>query len=277
MNEPTCSVLSDTHSKTGRLVQGMCSMHYRRWLRHGDTLGGGPSHGDYLWIQAGARFGDWTATGAAFLKKRGVSERNATFVPVVCKCGVAWQLQVRGLVTGHSKRCRSCSAKQRLADATKTYTCPNCSAEFDSPSPRSTVCPSCRPEYQRGLNRAWMDDKGPEYAAISRHRARGKKYGLTPDEFDARLAEQDFKCAACGRAGDEGRRHLGLDHDHACCDHKLTSGRPACGKCARGFLCDGCNTGMGITDHIDLLLRKVAYLQYWAARRATLDEELAAA
>ncbi len=32
-----------------------------------------------------------------------------------------------------------------------------------------------------------------------------------------------------------------LDHDHACCDNV----KVRCGKCNRGFLCNGCNTALG--------------------------------
>lgn len=276
MNEPTCSVSSHVHSSAGKTVQGMCSMHYRRWLRHGDPLAGAPTPGDYSWIEPGIRFSDWTVTGLPFLKPVAAgASRHRTVVPVVCACGLNSELQAAGLVNGHSTRCRSCSAKLRMANQARPFTCPRCSATFSSPSPFSTVCPACRPAYQRELNRSYMDDKGLEYSAISRHRARGRKYGLTPIEFDARLAEQDFKCAVCGLKGDRQRRHLGLDHDHACCGHKLLVRDPACGKCARGFLCDGCNLGGGITDSIDLLLRKVAYLRYWVDRRAAMEAQAA--
>lgn len=34
-----------------------------------------------------------------------------------------------------------------------------------------------------------------------------------------------------------------VDHDHKCC-----SGDKSCGKCVRGILCPGCNTGMHYYD-----------------------------
>lgn len=277
MHERICSVVEDGISCTAHAAaQGMCGRHYQRWRRHGDPVGGGPTPGGYSWIDAGAQFNDWTVTGAPFLKQRAGSEKKVTYVPVACACGSTSEVQAAGLVSGRSKRCRPCSAKRRMARQARQFACPKCSTAFMSTSSRSTVCPACRPEYQRELNRRYMDDKGPEYAAISRHKARGKKYGLTSDEFDARLAAQDFRCAVCGCGKEEGwRGRLYMDHDHACCSHPLSPGRPACGKCVRGFLCGGCNLGGGITDSVELLLRKVAYLQYWSERRTAVDRLVA--
>jgi len=216
-------------------------------------------------IPIGTQFCDWTTTGATFLKGK------TRYVPVVCACGFASSVQVHGLRVGRSQRCRPCSAKLRWVTTARTIICPRCSSEFSSASPRATVCPACRPAHQREVNRNYYRDKGPAYTAGLRYKARGKKYGLTAEEFDRRLLAQESKCAVCRCDLAAGRRGPALDHDHACCSHVLTTANPACGQCARGFLCDGCNLGGGITDSIDLLLLKVAYLRYWADRTSDRD------
>jgi hypothetical protein len=77
-------------------------------------------------------------------------------------------------------------------------------------------------------------------------------YGLTSDEFDKRLIEQDGRCAICliqlsgvGHSVDAPR----VDHDH------LTG-------MVRKILCGSCNTGLGkFKDNFDLLQRASDYLK----------------
>ena len=48
-----------------------------------------------------------------------------------------------------------------------------------------------------------------------------------------------------------------VDHDHSCCDTDSS-----CGKCVRGFLCQGCNLGLGaFRDRPELLEAAAAYLR----------------
>lgn len=75
-----------------------------------------------------------------------------------------------------------------------------------------------------------------------------RKYKVTPDEYDAILAEQKNKCAICEepevmsdrRWG--GVRRLAVDHCHAT------------GK-IRGLLCSRCNTTIGKIEESPQLLR----------------------
>jgi hypothetical protein len=42
MADLICSIPDPNHVDVSRLTQGMCNVHYMRWLRHGDPLHGGP-------------------------------------------------------------------------------------------------------------------------------------------------------------------------------------------------------------------------------------------
>lgn len=100
--------------------------------------------------------------------------------------------------------------------------------------------------------RAQNPDKIKAQNALGRLR----RYGLTPELYEARLASQGGACAACrtGEPGGKGAWHI--DHDHACC-----AGRTACGKCIRGLLCHGCNLALGnVDDSKERLLALVEYL-----------------
>jgi hypothetical protein len=72
---------------------------------------------------------------------------------------------------------------------------------------------------------------------IERRQYLRQKYGLTPEEFEAKLEAQGGVCAICEEQSD--RWHI--DHDHDCCPAPGES----CGKCLRDVLCPKCNKGMG--------------------------------
>lgn len=108
-----------------------------------------------------------------------------------------------------------------------------------------------RPEYER----AWRQRNPERMRAYARKHLLGKKYGITPEDYDALLEKQGGVCALClqpervkdrtGRLRDS----LSVDHDHAT-------------GAVRALLCHHCNTTLGhVNDDPALLLRMAAYLQ----------------
>lgn len=72
-----------------------------------------------------------------------------------------------------------------------------------------------------------------------------RQYGITAEEFNAKLAEQEGRCALCR----EFRYPLNMDHCHA---------RGA----NRGILCHNCNTGLGLFgDSVETLEMAIEYLK----------------
>jgi uncharacterized protein YbaR (Trm112 family) len=70
-----------------------------------------------------------------------------------------------------------------------------------------------------------------------------KSYGLTMDEFNRMVLDQDGKCYICGK--DNGKYKLRVDHNH-------TTGR------LRKLLCNKCNQMLGMADEIPAILEKGA-------------------
>jgi hypothetical protein len=93
--------------------------------------------------------------------------------------------------------------------------------------------------------RARMD---PEQRRAMYRRDNLRRWGITPEQYDAMLAAQDGGCAIC--AEPPGTENLHIDHDHACCP-----GQRSCGKCLRGLLCSNCNTALGLFCDDTALLR----------------------
>lgn len=99
-------------------------------------------------------------------------------------------------------------------------------------------------------SRQWKAEN-PERRRVTQRRYDLKRnYGMTPEEYDALLRKQDFKCAICGteESGRRGSSGLAVDHDHK-------TGR------VRGLLCSPCNAALGaFRDDYEIILRARAYL-----------------
>lgn len=110
----------------------------------------------------------------------------------------------------------------------------------------------------------------PEVKARWRQEYKLKRYGLTQEDFDRLLEEQDYACGMCHEPFkgwgppeestplDE-RDQIFIDHDHACCPVSPSAQTRCCGKCVRGVLCFRCNTALGYIELYGDLAR--AYLR----------------
>lgn len=76
-----------------------------------------------------------------------------------------------------------------------------------------------------------------------------KKYGITLEEYNLRLKNQNNVCAICKSSENTGGRALAVDHDHET------------GK-IRGLLCSKCNVSLGnINDNVEILRKMIQYLE----------------
>ncbi len=81
---------------------------------------------------------------------------------------------------------------------------------------------------------------------------RHKKYGITKQEYDKLLEQQNGACAICGNP--ETKTHKGVKLD-LCVDHDHETGE------IRGLLCKACNTALGLfRDNIENLSNAIDYL-----------------
>ena len=82
----------------------------------------------------------------------------------------------------------------------------------------------------------------PEYG---RRKQLERRHKMTPEQYDAQLAEQGNHCALCSARQGDDKRSMAVDHDHACCDKEVT-----CGECNRGILCANCNRKIGFLEEV---------------------------
>lgn len=76
-----------------------------------------------------------------------------------------------------------------------------------------------------------------------------EKYGITEQDYDKMLKDQNFQCDICGSTKNNKKKYFAVDHCHE-------SGK------VRGLLCDNCNTGLGqFKDTIHNLKQAIEYLK----------------
>jgi deoxycytidylate deaminase len=74
------------------------------------------------------------------------------------------------------------------------------------------------------------------------------KYGISNEQYNTILADQNDVCAICKKPESEKRKYLSVDHDHK-------SG------IIRGLLCAKCNRGLGLfKDSRESVIRAISYL-----------------
>lgn len=74
-----------------------------------------------------------------------------------------------------------------------------------------------------------------------------KQYGITEDEYDIILFEQEDKCAICGKHKNDFEQSLCIDHIHETGE-------------IRGLLCKQCNLGLGnFKDNVEVLQSAIKY------------------
>jgi len=75
-----------------------------------------------------------------------------------------------------------------------------------------------------------------------------KKYGITPEEYDEMLKNQNGVCKICGTDIPKGKGRFHIDHCHR--TDKI-----------RGLLCNNCNSMLGfINDNSFILIKAIRYL-----------------
>lgn len=112
---------------------------------------------------------------------------------------------------------------------------------------------SCCRDCTTQKTRDWRA-KNPDRYKIQARKNVLSKFGLTPEDYDRIVENQDSLCGLCNLP-------LGLDavvdHDHACCP-----GIDSCGECIRSIIHRKCNAVLGMADDsVGLLKSAIEYLE----------------
>ena len=109
-------------------------------------------------------------------------------------------------------------------------------------------CRKCRNLLREGRRKAKRKDGNQVEIDRARDKWYKRKYGITLEEYDTMLLQQDSKCAICGKSASTVARRLNVDHDHVTTK-------------VRGLLCHSCNVGLGsFRDDLGILLSAAGYI-----------------
>jgi hypothetical protein len=89
-------------------------------------------------------------------------------------------------------------------------------------------------EKKRKFHKKWINKESQKISSRKYHLKRN--YGITVEEYNKILFDQNYCCALCRRNQTQFVRQLHVDHNH------IT------GK-IRGLLCHHCNTGLSCLEH----------------------------
>ena len=76
-----------------------------------------------------------------------------------------------------------------------------------------------------------------------------RRYGLTEDQYNKMLSDQNYSCKVCNKHKSNFKRNLTVDHCHK--TNKI-----------RGLLCNGCNTGLGqLKEDTKIMQKLIEYIK----------------
>jgi hypothetical protein len=131
-----------------------------------------------------------------------------------------------------TKQCSSCLQEKSVTDFHWHY---------KNKGIRRHSCKVCRSEVEKERQRH------PEAVKARAAYQLKKNYGISQEDYDQKLAYQNYGCAICGKEAKT--RKLSVDHCH-------TTGK------IRDLLCGPCNTGLGqFQDNPELLILAADYLR----------------
>lgn len=143
----------------------------------------------------------------------------------------------------NAKICTECTSLKSFSEFTKNK------RRKDGLAARCRSCDKERYESRKEhINELRRTNGNPEFILRNKRNNIWAYYKLTPDEYDALIANG---CEVCGT-----HENLAIDHDHNCCPGKKT-----CGKCIRGVLCRIHNLAEGyLQSDPNLAMALAAYM-----------------
>lgn len=123
------------------------------------------------------------------------------------------------------------------------------SAFYKRPETKDGLRKECIECFSKRSKQSWENRPKEQKQAINKKNRLKHFYGLSPEEYDKKVKEQENKCFICGIEGGYNKKPLYVDHCHS-------------RGTIRKLLCQHCNSGLGMfRDNPELLLKAAGYLK----------------
>lgn len=183
--------------------------------------------------------------------------RNSTGYETACKQCTSLRhyerRRERRLEQGLSVKFPTLAGRQLMEEG-KKY-CPTCRqikdlSEFSTMKVRNGIASHCK-ECSRQWHKTYRDTPEAKEKQKAKYQKRKdkwidnklrRKFGITLEQYKARLDEQNNQCIICGRTPEENGKMLAVDHNHSTNE-------------VRDLLCNNCNVTVGFVEknQIDLV------------------------
>lgn len=135
-----------------------------------------------------------------------------------------------------SKKCTQCKKTKPLATGFRLH-----KGRKRSGTAYHSICRQCEQENHK----RWKERNPERVAATARRSWLMRSYGITPEQYDELVAQQNGACATCLRSD----LPLVVDHCHVT-------------ERVRGLLCNPCNSGIGhFREDREAMARAIRYLE----------------
>ena len=143
--------------------------------------------------------------------------------------------------------CKKCGNTERYSSGNKP--CVNCvkeNSKLRSKNGKRTEWSRKNKDKVNTQNNLYYHSLSPEEKLLRNRKQTVAIYGLTLEDYDAIVSEQNGVCAICSR---KPKGNLHIDHDHKTNE-------------IRGLLCGKCNRAIGLlNDDISLFTKAINYLK----------------
>lgn len=117
-----------------------------------------------------------------------------------------------------------------------------------NPDGKRTWCKECESKAAKERRKKELAENPDKRKFLDRVSNLKRMFGMSIEEYDKKLAQQNGVCAICGGTCVSGKR-LAVDHNH-------TTGK------IRDLLCGNCNGGLGkFKENPDIMLKAIEYLR----------------
>jgi hypothetical protein len=152
-----------------------------------------------------------------------------------------------GETTYDGRPCKYCGGVERYSSTTNCVPCTKLLAKQNN-----KIYNRKNSDKVNAYNRKVYSNLTEEKKLLRNRKQQLKIYGLTLEDYDAMLENQNGVCAICNKEETTKNKNLFVDHDHQT------------GK-VRSLLCNNCNSGLGqFNDNVNLLESAVLYLKKYS-------------